>query len=181
MSDEAIRLIEYLMSRRGVKTWHIVLLSEILGDKIRDLISKTYVKPLEVKVPQITYIQPKIVTRISDLRDKHVEGSLEILNVNVAGTLKELMLRSNSNEYSITFIADGVVKLSRSFKELMFMSQHIESVDVYAEVDNDGKHTGYWVLRISDVRWLNSAYIIVNVDKPLTFTHIYVKLDESII
>ena len=169
MSTSTEEILEALLRRRGLKTWHVLLMADIISEKIKAEQPALKTPIPEIKVPEVRI--PKPLTRVIDLKNKLVEFEFTVFESSAPGTLKELVLCSPSNEYSILLSVDGVVKLYKSWDEMQALSQYLETVDAF-------KNNEEYVLHLKDFSWLESAYSIISVKKPVTFSKIFVKLDE---
>jgi len=185
MSD--LEALLRLLQRGGrLKTWHVLLLGEIIGERLgrRPRVEvPAELPPPEVppKVPReliekleelAEKVRPReVVTRVKDVKDVHVTFEYDVFKIPTRGKLHELMIRSPSDRYTIYLAADGIAKLHRSFPELEEVSEYLRAIDAF-KVDEE------YVLRIADFSWLEAASCIIRVEKPITFHNIYVKWDE---
>ena len=128
------------------------------------------VKAEKVKV-ELT--PPKPVTRVVDLKDRLVKAELTFFEAKAPGSLHELMLSSSDKEYSIMLVTDGILKLYKSWDEMQAISQYLDTVDAF-------KEDAEYVLSIKGFSWSESAYAVVSVKKPITFSNIFVKWDELV-
>lgn len=124
---------------------------------------------------KIPFIQ-KPRTRILDKKDITIRHIYSLLDSRVRGKLRELTLKSQSKDYSILIQADGVKKISRTFDQLMDVSQSLEFIDAM-EVADDG-----YSLHIKELSWLNNCLINVYPvgDKIITFSDVFVLWDDFI-
>lgn len=158
-------LLDVLRRRFGLRSWMPIVMAEIIGEKLAEALK---IQAPKISIPQISIPQPS--TRVIDLRDMLVSSDLTLLDVSVGGRLHELVLCSNSSNYSIRIMTDGIVRLDRSFRELQSISPYLESID--ALEDN-----GRFILYIKDYSWLNSAHAILKIREPITFPYVFIKYD----
>ena len=118
----------------------------------------------------------EVVTRTLDHKNQVVKNAYNMVNVpNVGGKLKELVIRSPSQNFGVYILADGVAKLARSYTELAGLSPHSEFVDAYEEAGN-----GVYVVNIKEISWLENFLVTVNVEETITFHNLWALWDELI-
>jgi len=179
-------LLEFF-KRRGVKTWHLVLLGDMIADKLREQIqipvpevermipAKIEIPKVEIPRPKVPELKlPEIVTKTVDKKDWIVSHVFNIVKIsNVGGRLRELVVRSPSKNFSVHVSADGVDKISRSYEDLETISPHVETIDAYEEAGDS-----VYVLRIGEIRWANDFAASLYVDNgPITFNAIFACYD----
>jgi len=174
--DESEALLRLFQSR-GFKTWHIVLMADIIGEKL----AKAGLPPLpplpkpevpkmpeavKVEIPRVVPIEaPKPQTDFIDLSDLRVEGTYPLLKLAVRGVLEELVVKSPSSNFSIHFSIDGKEHHKR-FSELEEISQYVESIAAFKEND-------FYILSMKDISWLNTFSFFFIAHEPITFKRIY--------
>lgn len=162
-------LIEVLRERFGFKPWVPIVMADIIGEKLKEAAARPVVVP---KPP------PRLATRTVDWRDRLVQYKLPLLDLKVGGRLHEMVLRSTGKNYSLLLLADRAVKIDKTFDEMMTIGPHLDTVSAIAEVDQEGTPTGFYVLRIADVSWLEEVYAVVNVKEPTLFKQVFIKYDS---
>jgi len=158
-------LLDVLRRRFGLRPWMPIVMAEIIGEKIAEALK---IPAPKISIPQISIPQPS--TRVVDWRDMLVSSDLILLDVSVGGRLHELVLCSNSSNYSIRIVTDGMVRLDRSFRELQSISPYLDSIDA---IEDNGR----FILYIKDYSWLNSVYAIVRIREPIMFSQVFIKYD----
>ena len=186
-ADDFEGLIQYFQRRPKVKAWHIVILAELIGDRIGEKLVE--LKPPEVppilrvppipppeipvlEIPKIP-VPPKPVTRTIDWKEKRAEFELSLFDVKVGGTLQELMLKSPSKNYSIALVTDGSLKLQKTFEEMEVVGQYLDTIAAFEK-------NGEYILHLKDYSWLESAYSVISVKEPIVFSNVFIKWDELI-
>ncbi|MEM1710525.1 MAG: hypothetical protein QW820_06510 [Sulfolobales archaeon] len=156
-------LLELLKRKFGLRPWIPIVVAEIIGDRVG--------KALEaLKPPVPAPAMPQAATRVLDLKEMLVSRDLTILDVTYGGRLHELVLCSNSNNYSVKFVTDGVVRIDRSFSDLQLISPYLDTISAFED-------NGKFVLHVKDYSWVSSAYAAVFVGEPITFHQIFAKYD----
>jgi len=122
-----------------------------------------------IKIPTI----PEVVTKVFDKENIKVSYSIDIVESKIAGSLREMIIVSPTKNFSVIIVADGILKLRRDFGSLLEISQYLESIDAFE------KNGGY-VLRLSNISWIENILITIYVDEPTTFKYIYAIWDEKI-
>ncbi|MEM4975855.1 MAG: hypothetical protein QXT64_00850 [Desulfurococcaceae archaeon] len=156
-------LLELLKRRFGLRPWMPIVVAEIIGDRVGKALAA-------LKPPVPAPAMPQPATRVLDLKDMLVSRDLTILDVAYGGRLHELVLCSNSGNYSIRFVTDGVARIDRSFQDLQSISPYLDTISAFED-------NGKFVLHIKDYSWVSSAYAAVFVGEPVTFHQIFAKYD----
>ncbi len=117
----------------------------------------------------------EVVTRTLDHKNQVVKNAYNMVNVNVGGKLKELAIRSPSQNFGVYILADGVTKLARSYTELTGLSPHSDFMDAYEEAEN-----GVYVVNIKEISWLENFLVTVNVEETITFHNLWALWNELI-
>ncbi|MCR8463648.1 MAG: hypothetical protein QXH55_05670 [Candidatus Korarchaeota archaeon] len=154
--EEIKRIVELIPKKELEKPPFMLLLVEEFARIMSELTQK-----------QIPTIQPK--TYIVDIKNFVIDKEYEIINVNCAGHLKELIIVSTNTNFSINLVLDGII-LFESLENLMSISEELESVDAY---EKDGKY----VLRITDLKWVKNIIISIKTTNPIQFERIFVNYD----
>jgi len=160
IQDELAKLFEAL-TRRGLKTWHMLVIADMLKESLREIAPK-----IEVPKPPLPP-QPK--TSIIDAKNITVKESYDLLNLVGVGHLKELLLISPIPDFSLSLLMDGKA-LRVNFSDLMEISGELEHIDAY---EKDGKY----VLRITDLKWVESLLIAIQTSKPIQLERIFANYD----
>ena len=192
MSSDIEALFQYLKGK-GLKTWHIVLLGDIIGEKLKEAPAPP--PPPEIRLPELPELpkyedlmrmarqigeelakkmpKPKeISTKILDKKNFPVKKTFDLVNVNLPGRLKEVIIRSPSTDFSILIMSDGYKKMDRSYSELAEISEHSEDIDAYEEAGN-----GVYVVKLKDIYWIESFIATIYVDNPITFHNLWVSYE----
>ncbi|MEM1681063.1 MAG: hypothetical protein QXZ56_07645 [Sulfolobales archaeon] len=156
-------LLELLKRKFGLRPWMPIVVAEIIGERI----GKALTMP---KPPTPAPAIPQPATRVVDLKEMLVSKDLTLLDVTYGGKLHELVLCSNSKNYSIRFVTDGMVRIDRSFSELQSISPYLDTISAFED-------NGKFVLHVKDYSWVSSAYVAVIAREPITFSQIFVKYD----
>jgi hypothetical protein len=164
-----------LFQSRGLKTWHVVLMADIIGEKL----AKAGLPPLpplpeapkmpevvKVEIPKVVPMEaPKPQTDLIDLSDLRIEGTYPLLKLTVRGVLEELVAKSPSNNFSIHFSIDGK-EHHKKFSELEEISEYVESIAAFKEND-------FYILSMKDISWLNTFSFFFIAHEPIVFKRIY--------
>lgn len=125
------------------------------------------------KVPK----RREAVTRTLDHKNQIVKNAYNLVNVtNVRGELKELVIRSPSQNFGVYILADGVTKLARSYTNLTGLSPHSEFMDAYEEAGD-----GVYVVKLKEMSWLENFLATVNVSETITFYNLWALWNEYIV
>ncbi|MEM1522298.1 MAG: hypothetical protein QXU69_04690 [Thermofilaceae archaeon] len=137
-----------------------IVVAEEVGRQIGEKVE------VEVEVPR-----PRTV--VIDVRNLLVEDRYELLDVAGPGHLKELLVVSPSSSFSLSLLVDGrAIKLD--FADLVEVSEVLERVDAF---ERDGRY----VLRLSDVKWVESFLAVVQVDQPTQLERVFADYDVFVV
>ncbi len=190
MSDDSEGLVQYFQKMPKIKAWHIVLLGDVIGEKLKELVlperapvqmppelppisvpkPPEFIKPPLITLPEIP-VPPKPITHTIDWKQKLVEFANTLLEVTVAAKLYEVMIKSPSKNFSIRFITDGLCQVDKNFEEMQAISDYLTSIDAFED-------EGEYVTRLENYSWRNSAKFIITVNEPITFSQIYLKYEQ---
>jgi hypothetical protein len=179
MSADVEALLEYFRGR-PLKTWHVVLMADIIGEKLAEKglalpplppvppVPPAPPKPevVKVEVPKPLEL-PKPQTQFIDRSGVRISGAYELLNLTGRGALKELAIISPSRNFSIQVFSDDMTRIFRSFDELRQISQHVESIAAYEE-------DGFYVLSVRDISWIDNFRFLIIAHEPIEFKRIFV-------
>ncbi|GAG59178.1 unnamed protein product, partial [marine sediment metagenome] len=113
-------------------------------------------RPPREPVPGVPEFK-EVFSRALDRRNESVPHRFDMIKVEGAGRLEELMVRSPSTDFSFLLEVDGKTLINRSYADLAALSQNSQVIDAFAELDEDGNLTGFYVLHIGEIRWRRSA------------------------
>jgi len=128
------------------------------------------VTPVTPPTPAPAEREARPRTETVDWADINVETVQTFLDLTGRGVLRELVLRSTSNSYSVVLTVDNVAILSRSFEQLDAISEATRYLDAY---ESDGTY----VLRILDIRFKNTLKFVVVPEESLTFSNMFALYD----
>lgn len=100
-------------------------------------------------------------TRSVIIRDKVIDGVYTLLSITGKGRVREAVLILDKPDADIYVEADGRALINHSFAELQEVSDVMEEVDAFDK-------NGYYVIRLTNISFLNNCYIYVKPLKPLT-------------
>lgn len=164
-------LLEFFQ-RRHFKTWHIVLMSEIIAERLKEL-PKVELPKVEIPRVELPKEVPKFPLPKSftiDLKNLFVSKSYSIVDVNKPGTLKEFVVISPSNKFSVLVLVDGAIMFNRTFNELAEISRQMESIVAFED-------DGTYIIGLYDLSWLKEFKLKISVEEPITFKTILALYD----
>jgi hypothetical protein len=171
MSNNVEALLEYFRGK-PLKTWHIVLIADIISEKLagKILIPPSVIKPptqptVKIETPK-TLEPPKPQTQFIDLSNMSVSGSYELLNLIGRGTLNELAIVSPSRKFGIQIFSDNLTRIFKDFDELEQISQYVESIDAFED-------NGSYILSVKDISWIDSFRLLLIAYEPIEFKRIF--------
>ena len=136
MTMVARRVVEELLSR--LPTPIALVIAEELAREIAEGVSEGL----------------KVETIVLEKRDFTFTGEVELFRFEGRGLLRELVVLTDSPDFSFTLMADSRVLYNDSFKALRFISELFEDLDVL-ETD------GVYAVRVARVSFLKGLQVIL--------------------
>ncbi|MBA7584012.1 hypothetical protein ES708_25964 [subsurface metagenome] len=122
---------------------------------------------------------PTESTKFVDLAGSVVGAGewLTVLEESEAGQLEQFHVRSPNTDFRVSIAVDGVSVFSKTYDEIRQISQHSPEISAFAELDENGDPTGYYVASLRNIPYQNS--ILVRIQNtglvPVTFSQLFVK------
>lgn len=135
-------------------------------------VAKELVKPVTVVIQPIS---PK-ETFISSEGNVTVNGFKEVLDKSAEGELKNLLLITNSSSYKIRLIKDGDTLYDAQFSWFQSITQEVENISAFTELDSDGAVTGNYVLSLKNIAFLKHIRVLMEVTTPIIISTLYYEL-----
>jgi hypothetical protein len=102
---------------------------------------------------------------------------LSVLQHTGAGQVDEFFVRSPSTGFKVQVTVDGAVVLEKTYDELREVQQNSRDISAFAELDENGDPTGYYVASMRNIP--HAASIQIKVQNtgtaPTTLPNIFVK------
>lgn len=118
-------------------------------------------------------------TGIVDITNKVVlaGGSFEFLNVEEMGILEECLVVSPSTEFFLVLSIDGTQFMDKTYQGFADITQTVEDISAFEELDTDGNPTGKYIVHLTDILFKSSITISVKNDSasPITFHNLFTK------
>jgi hypothetical protein len=96
----------------------------------------------------------KVETHVLEKRDFTFTGEVELFRLDGRGLLRELVVLTDSPDFSFTLVVDGRVLYNDDFRALRFISELFEDLDVF---ETDGAYT----VRVARVSFLKGLQAIL--------------------
>ncbi len=125
----------------------------------------------------ITPIVP--TTKFVDLAGSSVGAGewLTVLQESESGQLEQFHVRSPNTDFRISITVDGVSVFEKTYSEIRQISQSSPEISAFAELDENGNPTGYYVASLRNIPYQSS--ILVRVQNtglaPVTFSQLFAK------
>lgn len=121
-----------------------------------------------------------MTTKTTDHPSEVVGAGVWFIIVEVAsgrGTLGEFHARSPDTDFEIKLTIDGTIILDKTYTQLRGIQQNSPTISAFAELDEDGDATGYYIASIRDVPYYASLKLeIKNTGgAPKTFDQLFTK------
>jgi hypothetical protein len=118
-------------------------------------------------------------SKFTELKDQTIGASewLNVLQYNGAGQVDEFFIRSPNTNFKVQVTVDGTVVLEKTYDELREVQQNSRDISAFAELDENGDPTGYYVTSIRNIPHAVSIQIKVqNIGaSSTTLPNIFVK------
>ncbi|GAI68367.1 unnamed protein product, partial [marine sediment metagenome] len=103
--------------------------------------------------PALVPTEAGVSTRFVDLAGSVVGagGWLTILEDLGAGQLEQFHVRSPNTDFRVSITVDGVSVFSKTYAEIRQIGQNSPEISAFAELDENGDLTGYYVASIRDI------------------------------
>ena len=135
--------------------------------------------PATVRIEELVITPIVPTTKFVDLAGSVVGAGewLTVLEEFESGQLEQFHVRSPNTDFRISMVVDGVSVFSKTYDEIRQISQHSPEISAFAELDENGDPTGYYVASIRDIPYQSS--ILVRVQNtgaaPVTFSQLFAK------
>jgi hypothetical protein len=102
---------------------------------------------------------------------------LTMLNRVGRGTIEEIYVSSPDTNFKISVTVDGAEILSKTYDELRDIQQNSPTISAFAELDEDGDPTGYYIASIRGIPYVSSILLKVQNTggAPVTFKQVFAK------
>lgn len=93
------------------------------------------------------------------------------------GLIREFHVRSPNTSFKVSITVDGVATLEKTYDELRQIEQNSLDISAFAELDENGDPTGYYVASIRNIPYYSSALLRVQNmgTSPITFSQLFAK------
>lgn len=115
----------------------------------------------------------KITTKIHTIVDKEFSGEFEIISVKGRGTIRELIIITNSPNYVFHTMVDNLVVFNNPYEELSKISPLVEDLDIVQEDNN-------YILRIAKINFINEFRCVVKSSQSVKIIKALVLYDLTI-
>ena len=102
-----------------------------------------------------------------------------ILEKTGRGRIGDFHVRSPNTSFKVQIKVDGTVQLEKTYAELRNVQQNSGDISAFAERDEEGDLTGYYVASIRDVRYYTSILLRVQNTggAAVTFSQLFAKYE----
>ena len=150
-----------------------------LADETGAAVARELARPITTAaLPEAEVKLTTRTNRFGPWKDRYVRSE-HLIRTDKPGRLRELMIISPTDDFSILVSLDGMRWLDKSFAELEEISQESDYVSAFEQLDEEGKPTGNYVLGLRDISWLKSFDLML-VSGGVTFSHVYATWDETV-
>jgi len=102
---------------------------------------------------------------------------LNVLQYTGAGQVDEFFVRSPNTSFKVQVTVDGAVVLEKTYDEIREVQQNSRDLSAFAELDENGDPTGYYVASMRNIPYAVSIQIRVQNTgtAPITLPNVFVK------
>jgi len=124
-------------------------------------------------------VEVKLSTRFVDLAGSAVGagGWLTILDRPEGGELEQFHVRSPNTDFRISIAVDGIGVFAKTYDEIRQIGYNSPELSAFAELDQNGDATGYYIASIRNIPYHSS--ILVRVQNTglalVTFSQLFAK------
>jgi hypothetical protein len=122
---------------------------------------------------------PPFTSNFKEFKDQAVGAGewLNVLQYTGTGQVEEFFIRSPDTNFKVQVTVDGTVVLEKTYDELREIQQNSRDISAFAELDENGDPTGYYVASIRNIPHAVSIQIKVQNtgSAPTTLPNIFVK------
>lgn len=129
---------------------------------------------IPVRVPPV-----RVTTRFVDLAGSSVDAGewLTVLERSESGQLEQFHVRCPNSDLKISITVDGISVFEKSYSEIRQISQSSPEISAFAELNEDGDLTGYYIASLRNIPYQSS--ILVRVQNTglvvVTFSQLFAK------
>lgn len=120
-----------------------------------------------------------LTARFADFADEALGAGewFTVLDSTGRGEVEEFQVRSPSTDFKLSIAVDGETVLEKTYDELRLIQQNSPSISAFAERDEEGELTGYYVVSIRDIPYYSSLQLKVQNTggSSVTFSQLFVK------
>lgn len=135
--------------------------------------------PAKVRIEELVIVPIKPTTRFIDMAGSVVAAGewLTILQEYAAGELEQFHVRSPNTDFRILIAVDGLSVFSKTYDGIRLISQNSPEISAFAELNEDGDPTGYYVASLRNIPYENSIWVRVQNTgpAPVTFAQLFAK------
>jgi len=132
-------------------------------------------RPQAVRVEAIPTKAPGKKTQIKTLDNLTLSrgSSRYIYSSNRRGTLYEALVITDSPNFKAILSVDGTPMLDASWSEINAVTQELTDITAFQRL------TGDYALRISNISWLKSSYLLIVATNQITINKAVTKYEEE--
>lgn len=123
-------------------------------------------------------------TKFVDLAGSSVGAGewLVVLAESGAGQLEQFHIRSPNTDFRILIAVDEVSVFSKTYSEIRQISQSSPEISAFAELNEDGDLTGYYVASLRNIPYRSSILVWVQNTSlaPVTFSQLFAKYTKEL-
>jgi hypothetical protein len=135
--------------------------------------------PATVRIGELAITPVVPTTRFVDLAGSIVGAGawLTILDSSKSGELEQFHVRSPNTDFRISITVDGVSVFNKTYAEIREIQQNSPELSAFAELDENGNPTGFYVASIRDIPYQSSIQVRVQNTglAPVTFSQLFAK------
>ncbi|MBA7573728.1 hypothetical protein ES708_15526 [subsurface metagenome] len=135
--------------------------------------------PATITIEELVITPVVPTTKFVDLAGSSVAASewLTVLEEFESGQLEQFHVRSPNTDFRVSIAVDGVSVFNKTYAEIRQISQHSPEISAFAELDENGDPTGYYVASLRNIPYRSSIWVKVQNtgSAPVTFSQLFAK------
>lgn len=152
---------------------HMSLINQMFTNqsKTQTAEQKSYEKKIDDKINNIkidyNVINQQLQTYIYEKDSHYVRSALNILNLDGSGTIEEILIKSQSNDFTIVINIDDMPEYQRTWKELNEISEDLDGVVAV-------NRSSTYIVKLSNIHFKHNIKMMISTGG-ITLDKIYVR------
>lgn len=121
-------------------------------------------------------VKPAKRTLIHTERNISIGVSKNLIDEKGEGELKDILLITDSSSYKVRVMRDGEVLYDEQYSWFRSVSQEVENIGAYPEVDSEGAETGNYILNLKNISFRRRMRVYMETPSPLVISTLHAEM-----